>query len=321
MKKISIQIIVILVSYIYCNPINSSWQIDKGYNQNIYRNYIILTNTSTNEERITSERVRGKLKIYCDGRSLNLLINWGEFANSSNANIYYYLNNYGLWEENWNMSNNGERSYSPDPLLFLLELTTTDSLAIGIRPKYLNEIRYYFNNKGLSEIISKNQNIFGEYSNLINEVFYVGSNMIDKRYLKNKLQSFISSEQDIRSLKISLNKNDKFFFNPIWYESKLESSHHIDSKNNNILYFNRWIKKKGTLFTDNDIRVTRMFTKKPIIIAYTDINDVKVKGNIITGFRIHINKKYFTSFSSIKKDQIEEIRNFIINRSIYLSKG
>ena len=45
------------------------------------------------------------------------------------------------------MSNNGEISYAPDPLLLLMQLITTDSLAIGIKPKYSNEIRYYFNNQ------------------------------------------------------------------------------------------------------------------------------------------------------------------------------
>ena len=321
MKKRLIQLVTILLNLILCNNIDRSWIIDKGYNQSTGREFIALVNTSTNEERITSERVRGEFKIYCDGKNLNLLINWGEFANTSDANIYYYLNDYGLWEENWIMSNNGERSYSPDPLLFLLQLTTTDSLAIGIRPKYSNEIRYYFNNKGLSTIISENQNIFGEYSSIIKQVFdnsYIGK---DKTYFKNKLRSFISNWHDARSLRVSLNENDKFFFKPIWYESKLLSTGLTDSGSNNIIFFNRWLKKKGTLFTDNDVRVTKLFSKKPKIIQYADIHDVEVKGNTVTGYRIHINNKYFSSFSNIKKNQIEEVKNFLINRSKYSSKG
>ena len=321
MNKRLIQVIAFIFNLILCNSVNSTWYIEKGINQNNNNAYIFLSNSSTNEERITSERVRGEFKIYCDGHNLNLLINWGEFANFSDANIYYYLNNYGLWEENWVMSNNGERSYSPDPLLLLMELTTTDSLTIGIRPKYSNEIRYYFNNKGLAEIIWKNQNIFGQYSDLIKNVFNDSSNVDDKTYLKSKLQSFISRKQDTRSLRISLYENDKFFFKPIWYQSKLVSSHHINSNSNNIIYFNRWLKKKGTLFTDNDIRVTKIFTNKPKIIKYTDIHNVKVKGNMVIGYSIHINDKYFTSFSKIKKNQAEEIKNFIINRSKNSSKG
>ena len=298
-----------------------NWRVLKTSGSNNKQPLLHIQNISTNEERVTSERRRGKLNIIVNQDKIALSVDWGEFANFSDANIYYYLNNYGLWEENWAMSKNGERSYSPDPLLLLMQLTTTDSLAIGIRPKYSNEIRYYFNNKGLAEIIRKNQNIFGQYSDLIKNVFNDSSSVDDKTYLKSKLQSFISSESDTRTLRVSLFENDKFFFKPIWYQSKLISSHHLNSNSNNIIYFNRWLKKKGTLFTDNDIRVTKIFTNKPKIIQYTDIHNVEVKGNMVTGYRIHINDKYFTSFSKVKKKQIEEIKNFIINRSKYSSKG
>ena len=140
-------------------------------------------------------------------------------------------------------------------------------------------------------------------------------------YFKNKLRSFISNWHDARSLRVSLNENDKFFFKPIWYESKLLSTGLTDSGSNNIIFFNRWLKKKGTLFTDNDVRVTKLFSKIPKIIQYADIHDVEVKGNTVTGYRIHINNKYFSSFSNIKKNQIEEVKNFLINRSKYSSKG
>ena len=140
MNNVSVKSVIIILNIALCRDIQHNWSIENGFNDKIDRHYVSLINNSTNEERITSERVRGDFKIYCDGKSLSLLINWGEFANFSDANIYYYLNNYGLWEENWVMSKNGERSYSPDPLLLLMELTTTDSLTIGIRPKYSNEI-------------------------------------------------------------------------------------------------------------------------------------------------------------------------------------
>ena len=75
------------------------------------------------------------------------------------------------------------------------------------------------------------------------------------------------------------------------------------------------------MFTDSDIRVTKFLTNKPTIIRYTDIQNVEVKGNKLIGYRIHINDKFFTTFSDIKKDHIEEIKNFIINRSKYSLKG
>ena len=321
MNHILIKFIIILFNIVLCNEISHNWKIESGFNDKTKRNYISLINKSTNEERITSERISGEFKIYCDGTDLKLLINWGEFANNGKGNIYYHMREYGLWEEDWFMSQNGQVSYSPDPLLLLMQLTTTDSFAIGIRPKYLNEIRYYFNNKGLSDIIRKNQDIFGEFSELINSVFNYSNDIEDKTYLKKKLQSFIFKENDTRSLRVNLFENDKFFFKPIWYQSKLLSSHHINSESNNIIYFNRWLKKKGTLFTDSDIRVRKFLSKKPTIIQYTDIQNVEVKGNKLIGYRIHINDKFFTTFSDIKKDHIEEIKNFIINRSKYSLKG
>ena len=298
----------------------TNWTVEKGTNSDNGRIFSLLSNKSTNEERITSERVRGELKIYCDGKGLRLIINWGEFANLGMGNVYYYMNNYGLWEQDWRMSNNGEISYAPDPLLLLMQLITTDSLAIGIKPKYSNEIRYYFNNNGLSDILKANQNIFGDYSQLIIEIFN-DKNLPDKYKLRSMLSNYISKEADLRSLRVSLFDNDRFFFRPIWYKSKLNASHHTDSGDDKIIYYNRWLKKKGTLFTEKDVRVAHMFTKKPKIIAYQDINHVEVKGNTITGYRIHINNRYITRFHKTDKDKIEQIRRFIINRSAQYNSG
>ena len=64
------------------------------------------------------------------------------------------------------MSKNGDISYSEDPLLLLAQLMTNDSLAIGIRPKYSNEIRFYFNNRDLVYIIYDNKEIFIEYPDI-----------------------------------------------------------------------------------------------------------------------------------------------------------
>ena len=305
-----------LLGFVFCNN-SGSWLNKNGYNPDADRNFIFLSNTSTNEERITSERVRGKFTIYCDGVRLSLSINWGEYANFSTANVYYYMSDYGLWEENWNMSNSGKISFASDPLLLLMQMTTTDSLAIGIRPKYLNEIRYYFNISGLTEIINSNQHIFGEYSQIIGKVFHGRDKTSRKVNQDNMLNDYISKEMDIRSLRAKLIDNDKFVFRPIWYESKLEASHNISADDSKIIYYNRWLKKKGTLFTHKDIRVTRMFVKAPKIIAYKDITDVEIKGNTVSGYRLHINNRYLTRFSRTERDKIEEIKKFIINRSIY----
>ena len=60
-----------------------------------------------------------------------------------------------------------------------------------------------------------------------------------------------------------------------------------------------------------------MLVKAPKIIPYKDITDVQIKGNIISGYRLHINNRYLTNFSRTKKDKVEQIKKFIINRSIY----
>jgi len=52
---------------------------------------LTLKKNSSNEERVFSSRVRGEITIYINGNDLSLIINWGEFANTSNANIYYNL--------------------------------------------------------------------------------------------------------------------------------------------------------------------------------------------------------------------------------------
>ena len=49
----------------------------------------------------------------------------------------------------------------------------------------------------------------------------------------------------------------------------------------------------------------------------TEEDFVQIKGNIILGNRLHINNRYLTSFSRTKKDKVEQIKKFIINRSIY----
>ena len=121
---------------------------------------LIISNLSLNEERVFSSRVRGKLSIILDNQNLLLAINWGDFANLSDANVFYNIKEYGLFEEDWKLSNDGKVAYSPNPVLMLLEILVSDTLIIGIRPKYNNEIRYTFNISNLSEHLLKNRSRF-----------------------------------------------------------------------------------------------------------------------------------------------------------------
>ena len=308
-------ILSIFINITLCDN-HSDWKVDTGYDIDEDKRYILLSNSSTNEERITSERVVGELRIYCDGSILNLMIDWGEYANESIGNVYYYIYDYGLWEGNWTMSKNGDISYSEDPLLFLAQLMTNDSLAIGIRPKYSNEIRFYFNNSDLVDIIYDNKEIFSEYSDMFKQFFIAYETPPEKQELKNAFDGYISKQMDLRELKISLSKKDRFVFSPIWFESKLDHFQHSGISDENIFYFNKWLKKKGTLFTSAKIIVTKMFKKEPMVIAYKDIEKVEVKGNKIIGYRIHVNDKYLTHFSKVEKNKVIELKNFILNRSL-----
>ena len=93
---------------------------------------LIISNLSLNEERVFSSRVRGKLSIILDNQNLLLAINWGDFANLSDANVFYNIKEYGIFEEDWKLSNDGKVAYSPNPLLMLLEILVSDTLIIII---------------------------------------------------------------------------------------------------------------------------------------------------------------------------------------------
>ena len=138
----------------------------------------------------------------------------------------------------------------------------------------------------------------------------------EKQELKNAFDDYISKQMDLRELKISLSKKDRFVFSPIWFESKLDYFQHSGISDENIFYFNKWLKKKGTLFTSAKIIVTKMFKEEPMVIAYKDVEKVEVKGNKIIGYRIHVNDKYLTHFSKIEKNKVVELKNFILNRSL-----
>ena len=135
--KIGFFIAIFIFQFIFCN--NSTWET-VSFSKQKY----VIKKQSLNEERVNSSRVRGELGIIVDNSNLSFFINWGDFANISNANIYYNINDYGFWEENWDMSDNGQISYSPDPILMILEILSSDSIIIGIRPKKNNDIRYIF---------------------------------------------------------------------------------------------------------------------------------------------------------------------------------
>ena len=274
---------------------------------------LTLKKNSSNEERVFSSRVRGEITIYINGNDLSLIINWGEFANTSNANIYYNLNKYGFYEGNWPMSKDGKSSYCPNPELLLMEILTEDTLVIGLRPKNNNEIRYIFDISDINLIVYDNIKFFNSISNLLISPFN-GQKFPDKDSLSLFYRHQIKLERDTRLLKDNLKHNDRYFFNPFWFMDSLSKNYQLELSDVILFYFNRWLKKTGTLFTEKDIRVLKTLNKKLVIIPYDSIYNVNLRGNSILGYRININNKYLTTFTASNKNQVNSIVLFLKNR-------
>ena len=274
---------------------------------------LIISNLSLNEEIVFSSKVRGKLSFILDNQELLLAINWGDFANLSNANVFYNIKEYGLFEEDWKLSNNGKVAYSPNPILMLLEILVSDTLIIGTRPKYNDEIRYTFNVSNLSEHILKNKSSFS----FIEKHEFYGKDVqlaYDSTNLKQKLNKDILIKRDVRFVKYKTRHNDMFFFfffsSPVNFENNLLTSNNTSD----LFFFNRWLKKRGVLFTDVDMRIFNFFKVSPTIIPYEDIHSLLLKGNNITGYRIHLNEEHIASFPKSTKDEVYSVFTFLKNR-------
>lgn len=288
--------------------------MDESWKKDVIDDKILkLKKTSSNEERVISSRVKGQLTIFINGDDLSIIINWGEFANTSNANIYYNLNNYGFYEGNWPMSKDGKNSYCPNPELLLKEILTEDTLIIGLRPKDNNEIRYIFDISDLNKIVYDNIDFFNSISGFLTSPFN-GQRFPDKNSSNLFYSHQIKLERDTRLLKDNLKHNNRYFFNPFWFMNSLSINYQLEYSDVILFYFNRWLKKTGTLFTEKDIRLLKFFNKKPIIIPYDSIYDLDIKGNSILGYSISINNKNLTTFTSSSKNQVKSIAQFLKNR-------
>ena len=274
---------------------------------------LIISNLSINEERVFSSRVRGKLSFILDDQNLLLAINWGDFANLSDANVFYNIKEYGLFEEDWRLSNNGKVAYSPNPVLMLLEILVSDTLIIGIRPKYNNEIRYTFNISNLSEHVLKNKSRFS----FIEEIEFYGKDdqlAHESTNIKQKFNKDILIKRDARFVKYKTRHNDMFFFNSFSSSVNFESNLLTSKNTSDLFYFNKWLRKKGILFTNVDMRIFKFFRDSPTVIPYEDIHSLLLKGNNITGYRIHLNNKHIAAFPKSTKDEVQSVFTFLKNR-------
>ena len=274
---------------------------------------LIISNLSINEERVFSSRVRGKLSFILDDQNLLLAINWGDFANLSDANVFYNIKEYGFFEEDWRLSNNGKVAYSPNPVLMLLEILVSDTLIIGIRPKYNNEIRYTFNISNLSEHVLKNKSRFS----FIEEIEFYGKDdqlAHESTNIKQNFNKDILIKRDARLVKYKTRHNDMFFFNSFSSSVNFERNLLTSNNTSDLFYFNKWLRKKGILFTNVDMRIFKFFRDSPTVIPYEDIHSLLLKGNNITGYRIHLNNKHIASFPKSTKDEVQSVFTFLKNR-------
>lgn len=296
---------IILLQVVYASSGQWLSSVDNGT--------LIISLPSLNEERISSSRIRGEISFSVNKQNLVFSINWGDYASFGNANVFYYIKDYGFFEKNWELSNDGKISYSPDPILMLLEILVSDSLVIGLRPKYNNEIRYIFNISNLSEYILKNKSRFAFIKDL--EFYLKDDDVLSlSTNIKQSFNKNILIKRDARLVKYETRYNDMFFFNsflsPVHFKSNLLTS----KITSDLFYFNKWLRKKGILFTDVDMRIFKFFKASPIVIPYEEIHSLLLKGNNITGYRIHLNNKYIASFPKSTKDEVQSVFTFLKNR-------
>ena len=300
--------LLILYWYNLCFPSVDGWRSEQTEDGKL-----IISKLSLDKRRVLSLSDRGKLSFILDNQKLSLAINWGDFANLSDANVYYNIKEYGYFEEDWKLSNDGKIAYSPNPVLMLLEILVSDTLIVGIRPKYNNEIRYTFNISNLSEHLLKNRLSFSFVEGL--ELYGKDDQFEpESANVKQKLNKDILIKRDARFVKYKTRHNDMFFFNsfssPVNFESNLLTS----NDTSDLFYFNKWLRKKGVLFTDVDMRIFKFFKDAPTIIRYEDIHSLLLKGNNITGYRIHLNNKYVAAFPKSTKDEVQSVFTFLKNR-------
>ena len=296
---------IILLQVVYASSGQWLSSVDNGT--------LIISLPSLNEERISSSRIRGEISFSVNKQNLVFSINWGDYASFGNANVFYYIKDYGFFEKNGELSNDGKISYSPDPILMLLEILVSDSLVIGLRPKYNNEIRYIFNISNLSEYILKNKSRFAFIKDL--EFYLKDDDVLSlSTNIKQSFNKNILIKRDARLVKYETRYNDMFFFNsflsPVHFKSNLLTS----KITSDLFYFNKWLRKKGILFTDVDMRIFKFFKASPIVIPYEEIHSLLLKGNNITGYRIHLNNKYIASFPKSTKDEVQSVFTFLKNR-------
>jgi len=274
---------------------------------------LIISLPSLNEKRIFSSRVKGEISFSVYKEKIIFAINWGDYASFSNANVFYNTKEYGFFEEDWKLSNDGKVAYSPNPVLMLLEILVSDTLIIGIRPKYNNEIRYTFNISNLSEHILKNKSRFS----FIEEFELYGKDDQSASESANIKQNFnkdILIKRDARFVKYKTKHNDMFFFNSFSSSVNFESNLLTSKNTSDLFYFNKWLRKKGLLFTDVDMRIFKFFKGSPTVIPYEDIHSLLLKGNNITGYRILLNNKHIASFPKSTKDEVQSVFTFLKNR-------
>jgi hypothetical protein len=62
------------------------------------------------------------------------------------------------------------------------------------------------------------------------------------------------------------------------------------------------------------MRIYKFFKNSPTVIPYEDIHSLMLKGNNITGYRIHLNNKHVAVFPKSTKDEVQSVFTFLKNR-------
>ena len=102
----------------------------------------------------------------------------------------------------------------------ILEILSSDSIIIGIRPKNNNDIRYIFNTTGLSKHLNNNIPLYNIFSNSISDSSTIAK-IIDEKNIKTIFHEKIMIKRDTRTVRSIVQDNKNYFFKPIWFNNSV----------------------------------------------------------------------------------------------------
>ncbi len=99
--------------------------------------------------------VRPTLTIRCKQNETDVLINWGMFITTDEADVLSRLDKTPARTRSWQMSTNYEATFAPSPIKFINEMTKHDRLLVQVTPHGENAVTTSFTISGLEQHLPK----------------------------------------------------------------------------------------------------------------------------------------------------------------------